>query len=114
MKGIGDIASQKKFRLRPRYTTIHWPIVEKFNLTSHDYAVFDSIHKLSHRPEHPWCTESKDRIGEWIKCSRRTVFNAIDKGLELGLIEKNDRGDLRSTEKWIQQVELYSTDENID
>lgn len=111
MKSFQQSATNRLQRLRvqPRYTTIHWPIAEKFQLSASEYAIIDSIHKLSHRPDHPWCTESKERLGSWVRVSRRTVFTAIEKGLSLELIEKNEIGALRSSEKWIMQVELYET-----
>ena len=40
--------------------------------------------------------------------SDRQAFRAIKEGLEKGLLEKNDRGDLRSTAKWVEQAVLYN------
>lgn len=114
MKPLGKSAtnSLRRLKVQPRYTTIHWPVAEKFELSASEYSIIDSIHKLSHRPDHPWCTESKERLGSWVRVSRRTVFTAIEKGLVRELVEKNERGDLRSTDKWIMQVELYERTED--
>ncbi len=46
-------------------------------------------------------------IAKFLDVSERQVFRAIKEGLEKELIEKNDRGDLRTTEFWIRQVILY-------
>ncbi len=106
---IADLLSKKQFRLQPRFTIIHHPIREKFGLSLSTYAVIDSIHQLSHRPDYPWCTTPKDKLADFLSFSRRTVFNAISEGIEKGLLEKNDRGDLRSTSQWIENVVLYNS-----
>lgn len=104
---IGRHLQSKRFTLRPRFTIVHHPIREKFGLSLSAYAVIDSIHQLSHRPDHPWCTETKERLADFLSISRRSVFNAIEDGMQKGLLEKNDRGDLRSSNQWIEQVVLY-------
>jgi hypothetical protein len=107
MKSFKESATKTKFVLAPKFTVIHHPVRKKFDLTCNDYAVIDSIHNLSHRPDHQWCSESKANIADFVGMSERQVFRAIIKGEELGLVEKNERGDLRSTLKWINEVVLY-------
>ncbi|MEQ8694450.1 MAG: hypothetical protein RIC85_03880 [Gammaproteobacteria bacterium] len=109
MKSFKEASGKSKFILAPKFTVIHHPVRKEFGLTCNDYTVMDSIHNLSHRPDHPWCTESKSKIGEFVGMSERQVFRAIQKGEELGLIEKHERGDLRSTDKWINSVVLYKS-----
>jgi len=104
---MSDMLEGKAFRLQPRFTTIYHPIRIELGLNANEYMVIDSVHQLSHKPSHPWCTQSKDDIAEYTGISRRTVFRAIETGLEKGLIEKNERGDVRSTDKWIETVLLY-------
>lgn len=104
---ISQQLAAKRFRLQPRFTIIHHPVRSKFGLSFSAYAVMDSIHQLSHRPDHPWCTTSKEKLGNFLNVTRKTVHAAIADGLEKGLIEKNERGDLRTTEIWIQNVVLY-------
>ncbi len=77
-----------------------------------EYALIDSIDQLSHRHDHPWCTTPKETLGDFLSVARRSVFNAIKMGIEKGLIEKNERGDLRTTNVWIEQVRLYSAKES--
>lgn len=84
----------------------------ELGLNINEYVVIDSIHQLSHRPAHPWCTQSKDDIAEYTGISRRTVFRAIEIGIEKGLIEKNERGDVRSTAEWFNTVLLYKQKTN--
>ena len=103
----GRIDIARKFKLKPRFTVIHHPLRIKFDLSFTTYAVIDSIHQLSHRPDHPWCTQSKPEIASFLDISDRQAFRAIKDGLEKGLLEKNERGDLRSTVKWVEQVVLY-------
>jgi hypothetical protein len=90
-----------------RYIIIIPQVLSKFNLTYEEYAVIQSIHNLSTTsPKFNWCTASKDQISEFLQISRRTVFNAINKGLSLGLIEKNteNRNYLRTTELWTKEI----------
>lgn len=108
---ISEHLAHKKFRLRPRFTIIHHPVRTKFDLSFSAYAVMDSIHQLSHRPDHPWCTTPKEKLGNFLNVTRKTVHAAIADGLKKGLLEKNERGDLRSTEKWIENVVLYESSE---
>lgn len=98
---------ERTFQLQPRFTTIYHPIRIELGLNVNEYVVLDSIHQLSHKPAHPWCTQSKDEIATYTGISRRTVFRAIETGMEKGLIEKNERGDVRSTEAWFNTVQLY-------
>lgn len=104
---IGERLANRKFRLQPRFTIIHHPVRERFDLSFSAYAVIDSIHQLSHRPDHPWCTTPKEKLARFLNVSRKTVHAAISAGIERGLLEKNERGDLRSTNSWIEYVVLY-------
>ena len=105
---IGKYVADKQISLQPRFTVTHKKIKKKFGLSHNTYAVIDSIHQLSHRPDHPWCSQSKAAIAVFLDMSERQVFRAVKEGIDKGLIEKNDRGDLRSTNKWISEVVLYN------
>lgn len=107
MKKIGDLKFDRKFKLKPRFTVVHHPLRIKFELSFTTYAIIDSVHQLSHRPDHPWCTQSKADLAAFLDISDRQAFRAINEGIEKGLLEKNDRGDLRSTELWVTKVVLY-------
>ena len=111
MKSMRSLNSKRSFGLMPRFTVVHHPIREKFDLTMAAYALIDSIDQLSHRPDHPWCETKKEALGQFIGIVRSTVYKAIDDGLEKGLIEKNERGDLRTTQLWVEQVRLYDAKE---
>ena len=106
---ISKHLAQKTFRLQPRFTIVHHSVRQKFELSLTTYAVIDSIHQLSHRPDHPWCSQSKLQIAKFLDVSERQVFRAIKESQEKGLLEMNDRGDLRTTELWVRQVVLYDT-----
>jgi len=104
----GRMKIERRFKLKPRFTVVHHPLRVKFGLSFTTYAVIDSVHQLSHRPDHPWCSQSKSEIANFLDISDRQAFRAIKEGLEKGLLEKNDRGDLRSTAKWVEQAVLYN------
>ncbi len=95
-----------KYRELPRYSTILHDERVKLGLSLTDYCVIDSVHNLSHKPQYPYCITSKDDLAEFLGVSRATVFNSIKKGVEKGFLEKNDRGDLRTTSKWIEAIVL--------
>ena len=114
MERIGNILPDRKEGIeklrdyRPRYTVVLHAVRHELALSVTHYCVIDSIHKLSRMHEsHLWCTMSKDNMAAFLGLSRRTVFNAIAEGLRKGIIEKNDRGDLRTSEKWMRLVEIY-------
>jgi hypothetical protein len=109
---LAEALKGRQFKLQPRYTTVIHQVRKRLALSMPAYCVIDSIAKLSNKPDHQWCTRSKDEIAEFLMISRRTVFNAIDEGLKKGLLEKNERGDLRVAYKWIETVELYQPDED--
>ena len=104
---ISNHLAKKTFRLQPRFTIVHHPVRQKFALSLTTYAVIDSVHQLSHRPDHPWCSQSKLEMARFLDVSERQVFRAINEGLKKDLLEKSDRGDLRTTELWVRQVVLY-------
>ena len=106
---IGSYLAQKKFRLQPRFTVVHHPVREKFDLSFSEYAVIDSVHQLSHRPDHPWCSMPKEKLGRFLGITRKTVHSAIADGIHKGLLQKNDRGDLRTTTIWLENVVLYES-----
>lgn len=104
----GALPKNTKFKKRPRYTVVLHEIREKFDLSLNAYVVIDSIHKLSTSdPRYPYCVMSKDDLAAFLKIGRRTVFRSIDEAEKLELIERGDYG-LRTTEKWIRSVEIYS------
>ena len=104
---IGNYLAKKTFRLQPRFTIVHHAVRQKFSLSLTTYAVIDSVHQLSHRPDHPWCSQSKLEMAKFLDVSERQVFRAVKEGLEKDLLEKSDRGDLRTTDLWVRQVVLY-------
>ena len=86
-----------RYRELPRYSTILHDERIKLGLSLTDYCVIDSVHNLSHKPRYPYCITSKDDLAEFLGVSRATIFNSIKTGVEKGFLEKNDRGDLRTT-----------------
>jgi len=66
---IGNYLAKKAFRLQPRFTIVHHPVRQKFSLSLTTYAVIDSVHQLSHRPDHPWCSQSKLEMAKFLDVS---------------------------------------------
>ena len=112
MKPIRDIAqaNKKRYSVRPRYTLVLHQVRERLDLSLSTYVVIDSVHKLSRtNPDHPYCTLSKEQLAAFLKLSRATVFRAIQEGVSKRLLDRTSGGSLRSTNKWVEIAELYST-----
>ena len=111
MTQISDLLHKKKFKRRPRYTIVLHDVREKLGLSVNTYIVIDSIHKLStsHR-DFPYCVMSKEDLADFLGLGRATVFRSIKEAEEAGLIEREARKGLRTTQKWIDTVELYRLD----
>ena len=96
---------------RPRYTVVLHDVRDKFGLSVNTYIVIDSVHKLSTTNRNfPYCTMSKEELADFLGLGRATVFRAIKEAEEAGLIEREAKKGLRSTEAWINAVELYRLD----
>jgi DNA-binding MarR family transcriptional regulator len=111
MTHIGDLMKPDKLKRRPRYTLLLHDVRQKFGLSVNTYIVIDSIHKLSTNNRHfPYCVMSKEDLADFLGIARATVFRAIKEAEELGLIEREPNKGLRSTDKWINTVEMYRLD----
>lgn len=86
------------------YTVVqHWPR-KKWGLSVLEACAVDSIYQLSNNPKYLWCKKSKDNLALDLWVSRRTIFNLIDKLLELWLIEKEEDGsDIRTTQLYYEE-----------
>lgn len=98
-----------------KYTTINHEARLLLGLSSNQYAIADSIHKLSTNPkakQRGWCNASKDALADFLgDVSRRTVINYINHLQELGLVERNESNSklLRTTEKWYDVVVCWDS-----
>ena len=110
MKQFDPRSYKGRYKLaRPAFTTVIHPVREKLGLTWLEYGVFDSIHHLSHsQQDFPYCTMSKKELAKFLGISERFVYKTIKKGEAKRIIEKNERGDLRTTSCWTNLVYLYS------
>jgi len=101
--------------MEARFFIIIPQVKNKFNLTYEQYIVIQSIHYLSNSNEKfSWCSASKQQIAEFCGIGERTVFYAIQKGIELGLIEKDEKSSfLRTTPKWHREIYLYQNSANF-
>lgn len=83
------------------FTNIIHPLRKAFNLSMNEYAVLDSIYFLSHNNKYGgWCIASKETIANELDLGERTVFAAIEKAVIKGLVEKGEKGYLRTTDQW--------------
>mmetsp|Transcript_29386 Transcript_29386/g.57349 ORF Transcript_29386/g.57349 Transcript_29386/m.57349 type:complete len:115 (+) Transcript_29386:284-628(+) len=111
MTQLSDLLHKEKFKRRPRYTIVLHDVREKLGLSVNTYIVVDSIHKLSTSNRNfPYCVMSKEDLAEFLGLGRATVFRSIKEAEDAGLIEREARKGLRTTQAWIDTVELYRLD----
>ncbi len=109
MDAVGKFIDPRKFKRRPRYTVVLHDVRDKFGISLNSYVIVDSVHKLSASdPNYPWCVMSKTDMAQFLKLGERTVYRSLNEAEEMGLIERNEYGGLRATEKWIRAVEIFS------
>lgn len=94
------------------YTTIIHPLRKALNLSMNEYAVLDSIMRLSNNTEFSgWCVISREKLAEALDLSKPTIIKIYDT-LELkGLIIKNKIGHARPLQSFI---DLFSPDSKIN
>lgn len=85
----------------PKYTVILHEIRRQLGLSHAEYAVVEGIGHLSNQARFPWCTVSKDGLADFYGFTTRGLQKIVERMIELGLLERNDRGHLRTTQKWI-------------
>ena len=111
-RSAGNFINKTKYKKRPRYTLVLHDVRTGLGLSLNTYVVIDSIHKLSTSdPKYPSCVMSKEGLANFLGIGRRTVFRSIGEAEKLELIERGEYG-LRTTEKWISLVEIYSIKSN--
>jgi len=89
-----------------RYTTIIHEAREELGLTYLEYCVVDSINKLSNNYDFAWCVMKNADLSSFIGLSLRHLARILPELKEKGLIEFNETGDVRTTKKWVEAVEL--------
>lgn len=116
MKRVGDLKNDilSKMTVSPMFTIVHHAVRIKFGLSMNEYAVIDSIDQLSNNVAYPYCKEKKEHIAAFVGVTRQTAHNAINKGIEKELIDKDEHGHIRTTEKWVFQVRLHSNKKQAD
>ena len=115
MEHIGGQILKKEIDLleniKTTYTTILHQVREDLKISITEYCVADIIHCLSggvkSRQLGGWCYASKQTLGNSLGVDKKTVQRAINKLIELNLLEKDSETKyLRTTEKWFKAVEI--------
>jgi len=87
------------------YTTIIHPIRNSFNLSLNEYCVLDTIYHLSNNQRYNgWCVASKGHIAKVLGLGESTVYTILTTLEEKGLIERSDRGDVRTLDLWNELI----------
>jgi hypothetical protein len=99
-KGLSTSFKQKILMLIS--TTIVHEARKKLNLSWTEYGTADLIWKLS--PGDRWCDMSRENMGKEIGISHAGMCKLVDRLVEKGVVIKNGKGGLRTTEKWYETV----------
>lgn len=82
----------------PLYATLMYDVLKKLDLSIAEYFYLDMVHKLSYQR---WCIKSLDNCAADMNISKRGLIKLRDRLIDQGLIEKNAKGHLRVTDKYI-------------
>lgn len=82
-----------------------------------DYCIADAIYNLANSPKSKspgWCYASKTYLAKFFGIGERSVFRGIQTLLKKKLVEKNPDNirELRTTEKWYQNVVIDKPGQN--
>ncbi len=103
--------------VRLNYTTINHEARVLLGLTINEYCVLDLIHNLASNPKNNqmgWCYAKKETLATYLDLGRATVFRAINKGMEAGLLEKHPEQPalIKATSKWYERVMIRTESQN--
>lgn len=84
----------------PKYTTILHDVRLDFGLTLSEYCFLDIVSRLSHNVGFEWCQLRQKAIASQLGLTDRTVRNLIVSCEAKELLERNEIGQLRTTQKW--------------
>jgi hypothetical protein len=115
---MSNNASQGRNKHRPnarqseeaRYTVILHHPRKQLGVTINEYCLADAVHKLSgSRSQVPgWCYASKEHLADSLGFSRRSIHNMINSLKARDVLEiQEGTGYLRTTERWIETVEVF-------
>lgn len=95
--------------LNTHFTTIIHPVRKLLSITALEYCFIDTVMKLANNPESKkpgWCYAKKQDLANDFGITRPGLYKMIDRLVELDLIERDPKGDLRHTSKWYQSAVL--------
>ena len=88
----------------PKSVSILFDVMKNLRLMMDEYALIEGIAHLSNQEKFPWCVTSKKSLADFYGLSKRTIQEKINKMVNMELLEKNNKGHLRATNKWINAV----------
>lgn len=89
------------------FTTINHIARKKIGITIPQYSFCDEVWKLqanSYGPSPGWCSKAKESIADDLDYTKRTIQLWTVELINLGIIEQNERGWLRTTRLWYDTV----------
>ena len=93
IKGIG----MNNKNQTPLYATLLYDVRKRLGISIAEYFYLDMVYHLSHDG---WCYKSLDSIGEDMGISRIGVVKLRDRLIDKGLVKKNIRGHVKTTDTY--------------
>lgn len=82
----------------PRYATLLYHVLHDLDISINEYFYLDMVQKLSYQR---WCTKSLENCAQDMRISKRGLIKLRDRLIERGLLQKNIKGHLKVTAKYI-------------
>lgn len=92
-----------------KFTTILHEVRKSLWLNNDEYVVCDTIWVLSNKHGHEYCTLSKVNMSWNLDISRAKIFRIIEKLIEMWLVVRWGVNQLKTTEKWNEELLLFSS-----
>lgn len=85
----------------PKYATLLYEVRKSLDISIAEYFYIDMVYHLSHDR---WCIKSLDNIGEDMGITKNGVVQMRDRLIKRGLVKKNHRGHVKTTDTYNKVV----------
>lgn len=100
--------NKKQDQVTPLYATLLYDVKRELGISWTEYVYLDMVYHLSHDG---WCYKSVPNTAHDLGIDRSNVFRMRDRLIAMGLLKKNIRGHVKTTELYQRQVTKLSTED---
>ena len=99
-----------KMKDQVNYTYIQHEKRKDMWISINEYCVCDKIYHLSNKPWYERCTKTRENMAEDLWFSKQWLVKMINKMCLLWFLEKNQKWNTKTTEKWYYKVVCDNSD----